>query len=218
MTLPAALEKVFAQFNRLSLRERALLAVAGLVAIIMAWTVAMLDPLSTKQRSLREELATLEKSIAGTATAMQTAAADDPGSRAAAQERQLQQQLEQANRQLASKSAGVIPPEMMVRVIHDVLTNQRGITLVSLQNKPVTTLLEPVAGTNAAATAGPYVHRVELVIDGTYLDILSYLKALEALPWRFYWRGLELQTTSYPVNRVRIELSTLSLDKEWIGV
>jgi MSHA biogenesis protein MshJ len=218
MSLPAGLEKVFAQFNRLSLRERALLAAAGLVAIVMAWTLATLDPLSAKQSSLREELTTLEKSIAGTATAMQTAAADDPGSRAAEQEKQLQQQLEQANRQLASKSAGVIPPEMMVRVIHDVLTNQRGITLVSLQNKPVTTLLEPTAGATMTATAGPYVHRVELVIDGSYLDILSYLKALEALPWRFYWRGLELQTTSYPVNRVRIELSTLSLDKEWIGV
>jgi hypothetical protein len=29
---------------------------------------------------------------------------------------------------------------------------------------------------------------------------------------------LQLETKTYPLNRVRIELSTVSLDKEWIGV
>jgi MSHA biogenesis protein MshJ len=181
--------------------------------------VAILDPLSAKQRGLQAELTSLANSIKTTAATMENAAANDPVRRSADRELQLRQRLESINTQLASKSAGVIPPEVMVRVIHDVLVNQRGITLVSLQNRPVTTLLEP-AGAAAATLAptGPYVHRVELVVDGNYLDILAYLKALEALPWRFYWRSLELQTTAYPVNRVHIELSTLSLDKEWIGV
>jgi MSHA biogenesis protein MshJ len=91
---------------------------------------------------------------------------------------------------------------------------------VSLQNKPVSALVEPAAtadGSQAEIT-GPYVHRVELVVDGRYLDIVKYLHALEALPWHFYWRSLDLKTTEYPMNRVHIELSTLSLDKDWIGV
>ena len=54
--------------------------------------------------------------------------------------------------------------------------------------------------------------------DEDYLDVLAYLHALESLEWRFYWRLLELESTAYPRNRVRIELSTLSLDKDWIGV
>jgi MSHA biogenesis protein MshJ len=48
--------------------------------------------------------------------------------------------------------------------------------------------------------------------------VLAYLHALESLEWRFYWRLLELESTAYPRNRVRIELSTLSLDRDWIGV
>jgi MSHA biogenesis protein MshJ len=218
MTLPAGLEKLFVRFNLLSLRERALLAAASAVAVVMGWMVMSLDPLTAKQHALQEELSTLGNSIKSTAAAMENAVANDPGSRAAEQEKELQLRIEATNGQLASKSAGVIPPELMVRVIHDVLSQQHGITLVSFQNKPVTTLLEPTAAAAARETAGPYVHRVELIIDGSYLDILAYLKALEASPWRFYWRSLELQTTAYPVNRVRIELSTLSLDKEWIGV
>jgi MSHA biogenesis protein MshJ len=59
---------------------------------------------------------------------------------------------------------------------------------------------------------------VELIVEGNYLDVLAYLHALEALPYRFYWRVLELKSTEYPVNRVRIELGTLSMDREWIGI
>jgi MSHA biogenesis protein MshJ len=62
------------------------------------------------------------------------------------------------------------------------------------------------------------MHPVEIVVEGAYLDVLEYLRALESLEWRFYWKVLELKTTRYPINRVRIELSTLSMDKEWIGV
>ena len=64
----------------------------------------------------------------------------------------------------------------------------------------------------------PYVHAIEIVIDGQYADILDYLQALEALPWKFRWNSLDLSTTGYPRNRVRIELSTLSLDSTWLGV
>jgi MSHA biogenesis protein MshJ len=64
----------------------------------------------------------------------------------------------------------------------------------------------------------PYVHAIEIVIDGQYADILDYLAALEALPWKFRWSSLDLTTAGYPLNRVRIELSTLSLDATWLGV
>ena len=56
------------------------------------------------------------------------------------------------------------------------------------------------------------------MIKGSYLDVLQYLQALETLPWHFYWKVLELNSGTYPLNRVRIELSTLSMDKEWLGV
>lgn len=71
---------------------------------------------------------------------------------------------------------------------------------------------------SSLANSGPYLHPVELVVEGRYLDIITYLHALEGLKWHFYWRVLELETRQYPLNRVRIELSTVSLDKEWIGV
>jgi MSHA biogenesis protein MshJ len=219
MKLPASLEKSFAQFNRMSTRERALMAGAALVAVLMTWTIAVMDPMTAKTQGLRGELASLEESLTAGINGSEGAesnAATGMSEPAA----QLQARLDALNAQLASKSAGLIEPERMVQVIHDVLSNQRGVTLVTLRNKPVTALVEPAPAADGTVPeiSGPYVHRVELVIEGRYLDIMRYLKALEALPWQFYWRSLDLRTTTYPLNRVQIELSTLSLEKDWIGV
>jgi len=159
----------------------------------------------------------LQQSIQLTTQTIQETADTDPTLVAQREETRLKAQLAEINTQLAAKSAGLIPPERMVQVIHDVLSRQHGVTLVSLHNSPVTTLV-PEAADHAAQSGGPYVHPVEIVVEGTYLDVLAYLQALESLEWRFYWRLLELESTAYPRNRVRIELSTLSLDKDWIGV
>jgi MSHA biogenesis protein MshJ len=216
--LPPAIERHAARFDRLSVRERVMVAAATTVALVMGWTVVVFDPAAARERALDAEAAGLQESIAAMSASAE--AAGTPLRLALEQEKQLTEQLASVNAQLASQSAGLIPPERMVEVIHDVLSRQRDLTLISLHNKPVTSLTP--ASTDASAAArdpgGPYVHPVELVIEGSYLDVLAYLRALEQLEWRFYWKVLELETTRYPINRVRIELSTLSMEKDWLGV
>ena len=57
-----------------------------------------------------------------------------------------------------------------------------------------------------------------LRVEGSYLDCLEYLRSVERLPWHLYWARLELKAGEYPSNTFLIEVRTLSLDKEWIGV
>jgi MSHA biogenesis protein MshJ len=238
------------RFDALSIRERLLVVCAVLGAVVMLWTLMVLDPIAGKTRAFAAEKASLEEQIAATRTGVESANALDPRTLALAEEKKAQLALDAIDVQLASTSAGLIPPERMVQVIHDVLSRQHGVTLVSLHNKPVTSLVTsiPQAPEEKATTpppvpsdedeetppepptdefaaepvapepSGPFVHPVEIVIEGSYLDVLAYLKALESLEWRFYWKVLDLETQRYPVNRVRIELSTLSMDKDWIGV
>lgn len=219
MKLPAGFEAAMSRFDRLSLRERGLVAVAMLACVVMLWTVAMWDPIAARQQALADELGSLQQTMVSAAETLGASAQNDPATLALKKEEQLRQELADINAQLASQSAGLIPPERMVQVIQDVLARQRGVTLISLHNKPVTTLATPTppAATDASA-AGPYVHPVELVIEGRYLDILAYLHALEALEWRFYWKLLELETVRHPTNRVRLELNTLSMDRDWMGL
>jgi MSHA biogenesis protein MshJ len=221
MKLPPAVEKGAAAFNRMSMRERLMISGAVCAAIFMIWMTAAFDPISAKQRFLTSEMVTLQETIAAAALSAEGNAASDPVTIALAKEKELQGQVAAINAQLASESGGLIAPERMIQVIHDVLARQRGVSLVSLHNKPVSSLIQPgqpAAGTPQTAGGGPYVHPVELVVEASYMDLLAYLRALEGLQWHFYWKVLELETIDYPLNRVRIELSTLSMDTEWIGM
>jgi MSHA biogenesis protein MshJ len=200
-----------ARFDKLSLRERALVALAVLATLVGLWDVLFMQPLRSQRNALTQELSTYNETLGSSDQADQA----DPHRAAIMRLSDLQTQSQTLDAQLTSSAAGFVPAPKMVEVVHDVLSRQRGLKLISIRNMPMTSLVPPAA--EAQATA-PYVHPIELVIEGEYGDVLTYLQALEALPWRFRWKTLDLTTKQYPVNRVRIELSTLSMDKTWLGV
>ena len=121
MKLPVALAKTLARFDALSMRERALVAGAGLIGMVLLWFAMVFDPMSAQQRALSAELTTLQQSIQLTTLSIQETADADPTLIAQREETKLKAQLADINTQLAAKSAGLIPPERMVQVIHDVL-------------------------------------------------------------------------------------------------
>jgi MSHA biogenesis protein MshJ len=61
------------------------------------------------------------------------------------------------------------------------------------------------------------VHGLELNLRGDYHSVLSYVRQLEALPWRFNWAFMSLTMGEYPKAEVKIRLETLSLTEGWIG-
>ncbi len=117
-------------------------------------------------------------------------------------------------------------------MLREILAGQNGLKLVSLANLPVQSLAQvkepggtgPGAGSAPAAEAvlddkdpGPFLHPVEIVVDGNYVDVVAYLRALEALPWRIHWQRLELKSEDSG-NRVRIVIGALSLSRYWMSV
>ena len=77
---------------------------------------------------------------------------------------------------------------------------------------------EETSGDEEASTdRGPFLHPVEVVVEGDYLSIVNYLHELEKLPWRIHWQRLELLAGDYPSNRVRIVVGALSLSRDWMA-
>lgn len=63
-----------------------------------------------------------------------------------------------------------------------------------------------------------YKHEVELELQGNYLDMLTYMKALEAMPERVYWSQSSLNVIEYPKASLKLRLFTLSLEKKWLNL
>ena len=55
-------------------------------------------------------------------------------------------------------------------------------------------------------------------LEGSYLDLLAYLESIEQLPWRIFYSRLDLESLEHPTLRITLELNTLSLEQEWLGV
>jgi MSHA biogenesis protein MshJ len=61
-----------------------------------------------------------------------------------------------------------------------------------------------------------YRHGVEIVLQGSYLDMVNYMDALEALPVQLFWGKAKLDAQQYPNSRLTLTLYTLSLDTKWM--
>jgi MSHA biogenesis protein MshJ len=76
------------------------------------------------------------------------------------------------------------------------------------------------AGAPVVAAAKPrellYRHGVEIVLQGSYLDMVNYMDVLEALPVQLFWGKARLDAQQYPNSRLTLTLYTLSLDTKWM--
>lgn len=217
---------VTARIDRASLRERVLLFATGVVALCALWVQLVMVPLGAERARIATGLGTLRAHARAAGT-------DDAVLRyAALKSRQyaLAQAIRDADARLGAAQRGMIDPKAMVAVLTDVLRHQKNLTLVLLKNLPVVPLLPPLPGPGAAGGAGaagatavavpdggPYLHPVELVVRGNYLDVLAYVKALEAQSWGFTWRRFEFKSTDRGPE-YHIEFTTLSMQSNWLGV
>ncbi len=227
-TLGSALSRVRPLVERLdarSLRERALVFGAGVAIVYMAWQALLMDPLAVRAKAAEQHLADVRRQ-ASVLDEAGVASAQDPAFAAAARNRALAGRLAALETELQSLAQGYVAPDRMPELLRELLAGQQGLKLVSLANLPVESLSRTAVpgATPGAVTAiapddrGPFLHPVEMIVEGDYASLVAYLRALEALPWRIHWQRVELAAGEYPLNRIRIVIGALSLSSDWIAV
>jgi MSHA biogenesis protein MshJ len=209
-----------------SIRERALIFGVGVALLYVAWQSLLMDPLTVRGKAAEQHLADAQRQMT-MSEQIRAAVVHDPAVEAALRNGALAARLAALDSNLSSVAHGYVSPERMTELLRSLLSEQRGLTLVSLANLPVESLSLPSASKQAAASTpaaiatddrGPFLHPVEMVVEGDYGSVVVYLRALEALPWRIHWQRVELTAGDYPVNRVRIVIGALSLSRYWMSV
>jgi len=213
------------RLDALTLRERVIIFAAGVTLIYIAWQTLLMGPLDARAKSAQQHLSDVRQQAA-VIDQIGTASSQDPAVAAALRNRALAERLKALDHEINSAAQGYVAPQRMNELLRALLAEQHGLKLISLTNLTVESLSRPdgaktdgkADSTLAAGDRGPFLHPVEIVVEGDYASVVTYLRAIEGLPWRIHWRKLELVAGQYPVNRVRLVIGALSLSPDWMGV
>jgi MSHA biogenesis protein MshJ len=218
--------KIEQSIDRLSLRERLFLFAAVLTVLAGAWEALLAAPLAAREeiagqkiKALHERLDALNQSVAVAAEGISEGM---PGQ--LDRLRALRARVAEGEEAVRVYTSDLVDPREMRLVLEELIRKQSGLRLLAATNLEPRPLFEDKEHASeadvATGSSAPklYRHALVLRVEGSYLDCLEYLQAVERLPWHLYWARFELKTGDYPTNTYLIEVRTLSLDREWIGV
>jgi MSHA biogenesis protein MshJ len=220
--------KVLQSIDRLSLRERLFLLSAVLVVLGGLWEAVLAAPLSAREHVASEKITALKQRLDQLNDSVEVAAAgmSEGMPNQLDRLRLLRERVAEGEEAVRIYTSDLIDPKQMRLVLEELIRKQKGLTLISASNLAVQPLFETAQDEDGGPlAAGPsegapklYEHTLALTLRGSYLDCLTYLETVERLPWHLYWAHMDFAVDSYPLNTIVIELKTLSLEEEWIGV
>lgn len=213
------------QIDALNQRERILILLTALVTVVMLLQLFLVDPLLERRTAAKRQIASLNADIVngrGQQQVLQAELTVGVNRDKIRQRDRLSRELETLNDNIQQSVVAMIPPKLMPEVLETLLGKSKGLKLLSLENKAVTTVLtqQQLAAEDSSQSAGQalYQHGFVLRLEGDYPSIIRYFEALAALPWRFYWDKLHYQVEQYPTAVIQLEVHTVSMAEEWIGV
>ncbi|MBY0574597.1 MAG: MSHA biogenesis protein MshJ [Undibacterium sp.] len=225
-----------AKIDALSQRERLILVFILTVGVLLLAHVFLFDPLRKKLHQLEDKNHKEQAQIVGLQSEIEQRMAGIKVDLDAEIKQGIvvaRQRLKTLDNDLQDVQRNLVLPEKMDAFLEGILKRNKNLQLASLRSLPVVNLIEtPVSIGNATDPTGKenhtnfaipaersiYKHEVELVVQGNYLDMLAYLRELEAMPERVYWSKSSLQVVEYPKARLSLNLFTLSLEKKWINL
>ncbi|WP_348697699.1 type II secretion system protein GspM [Duganella fentianensis] len=223
-------KKFDAWLMALTLRERVLGMLCAVLVLGYLGYQLQLAPMYRQNASLRDtiqqqrqQMAAIDSELAQLAAA----AKRDPDQELRRQLASVQADSTALREKLRAAQKGLVAPERMGPLLQQMVNGHGKLRLLSLKTlAPQGTtdgqFLAPEAGEarEAQSKTAPllYRHGVQVVLQGSYLDMITYLEALEAMPQQLFWGNAALDASGDGAARLSLTLYTLSLDSKWIAL
>ena len=220
-------QKLSARIDSLTLRERALMFITAAVVIIFLVFFFFLNPSNARQKLMLVEIANQQGRIA--AVEMEVAQIIEAHTRDpdAAERTRLATIVADAQAlkvALTAMQQGMVPAERMTGLLEQILRSHRGLRLKSMRtlgDAPADAVVAaPGAPAVPAAAPAPaqllHKHGVELVLQGSYHDMVAYMSALEGMQGQIFWGNANMAVDTYPAATLTLTVYTINLDKKWL--
>lgn len=235
------------RYAGLPFRGRALLCATGAAALALAVDLAAIRPIEAKHAEVRAQLDGARLAVTQQQKALHALGMKRPEREIEALQHAINLQRTAARHGAArvrERLGSFVGPDETESLLTDLLRDHPGLALVAAEVTPGEPVqldapasatgsaaarggegdvsvptTRSVANTAAAANTGSglFRHGVRLELEGSYLEALAYLRALEAMPWGLGWDSVEFQTLSFPKGRLVVEVHTISDRPDWLG-
>jgi MSHA biogenesis protein MshJ len=212
-----------ARLDALTERERIAVTAAAAALIVFLAYALFIAPDLERRRMLSARMADTQKQLVAAQAQQQElirALSEDPDVAMRARIEGKRRQLAELDSQIANLQQTLIPPDRMAGVLQQLVGRGRGVPIgqggAGQPAKPAAAAAAP-AQPDGGAARSVYKHGVEIMVQGSYFDLLEYVSRLEKQPWQVYW-GRTVLAAEYPKVVVTLTLYTLSLDKSWLVV
>lgn len=222
-------QKISTRIDSSTLRERAMLFAAAAGLIIFLVFFFFLNPSYAKQKMVLADMASQQGRIAGVEaeiTATIEAHTLDPDRAERARLAKIQAEAQALKSSLMAMQQGMVPADRMSGLLEQILRGHRGLRLTSMRTLGETApdgavpseAVAPAKPAPAAAATPQLLHRhgVELVLQGSYPDMVAYMSALESMQGQIFWGGATMSVGTYPSASLTLTLYTINLDKKWL--
>jgi len=226
--LKAKWEYLSEKLMAMSLRERGIILATGVVLMVFIWLQFVFMPIEDKQKTYRQSLlkdAELVESHSLRLTELNALLKLNPNESLQKEQLVLKQSLAKLGQRIEEQLSHLLAPEEMVDVMKQVLADYKGLRLLKARNLPVEPLnlaTDSTSGSNTdsesdSPNAAVFAHGFEIQLSGDYFQALAFVQYLEGMSG-FFWHALDYRVDTYPKAHITIQLNTLSLEEDWIGV
>ena len=225
------------KINALNQRERIIVMVTVLAVVVMVVQWLLIDPALAERKKLQLQSSNLKQQLQqqqGQVQVLEAQITAGVNRHKEQRKQQLADAVAEMDRQIQQSVVAMIPPRLMPEVLENILSHNKELKLVSLENRPVVPLIEEgdeIAGNasvkklkkrqpepNNPVKQGLYNHGFVLTLSGNYMAAIRYFEELSQLPWQFYWDDLRYEVDRYPNATITLKVHTVSMSEDWIGV
>ena len=203
-------------YTGLSEREQKLTALTLMVLLAAVLLMLILWPMLEHNRSLYADIHKASVSndqLQQRLTALRTEVHPDPDEPVRREITNTENNQALVDERIAALTSALIPPAQMTELLGNVLAGNKNLKPLEL------TTLAPVRVSlgEGFEEVELYRHALRLRVQATYPALLSYLQALDELPWVISWDELDYQVKNYPSGEFELEVSALSRQQEVLG-
>lgn len=216
-------------YEKISDREQKIVHVTFITLLILLCFLLIIEPLFLASQALYNEQKSIEAINSKITIQIENTLAtqyQDPNDALRQELESLDVEANKYQEQIGLLTKALVAPKQMVSLLENVLTQDKQLKLISLNNLP-----EQGMSIDGSMREKPdedslldepealiYQHGFEIELEATYKSSVDYLKRLDKLPWQLFWKNLEYESTQYPKGRLKIRIYTLSMSKAVLGV